>query len=37
MTLSLGLEEVLAGCLCSSAGLIALFAVALLLLAYYRH
>jgi len=37
MTLSLGLTEVLAFCLCSSAGLIALFALGLLLIAYYRH
>jgi|PlaIllAssembly_1097288.scaffolds.fasta_scaffold227366_2 hypothetical protein len=37
MTLSLGLTEVLAVCLCSSAGLIALFALGLLLVAFYRH
>ena len=37
MTLSLGLTEVLAFCLCSSAALIALFALGLLLITFYRH
>jgi hypothetical protein len=37
MSLSIGITELLAVCLCSSAGLIALFALSLVLVAYYRH
>jgi len=37
MSLTIGIIELLAICLCSSAGLIALFALSLMLVAYYRH
>jgi hypothetical protein len=37
MSLTIGITEMLAICLCSSAGLIALFALSLMLVAYYRH
>lgn len=37
MTLNIGLAEMIAVCLCSSAGLIGLFGLGLVLIVFLRH